>query len=248
MAEPRTSRMHRPRRRWRAVAVVAVLVAVILVWWAMLRGPTGTDLAPRRSDTTLVAISTSADAAGAGDGLVGPSGHRESVPVGWRHDVAGAEAAAAGYVSVTGAVARSGPLARRDMLNALASRRYGPVLVDKVNGDLNELLFQLGERGANTVEMVWVEYPLAVRSEASGPDAVRVWVWSVTVFAVRSGSVPRQLWRTSALSLVWEQGDWKVDRWEAREGPTPAPPTEAAASSVAAVSDVAGWRPATGGG
>jgi hypothetical protein len=246
MAEPRTPHRHRPRPGWRAAAVVALLAAVALVWWAMLHGPTGTDLAPRQTNTTILAISTSAGGGVDGQVLVGPSGRREGVPVGWRHDVAGAEASAAGYVSVTGAVARSGPLARRDMLQTLASRRFAPVLVEQVNGDLNKLLFALGERGANTAGMVWVEYPLAVRSEAAGPDTVRVSVWSVSVFGVRSGSVARQSWRTSELSLVWEDGDWKVDRWTASEGPAPAPPPETPPSTVAAIAETAGWLPVTG--
>jgi hypothetical protein len=237
----------RHRRRLRAVVVAAVLVAVALAWWTMLHGSSGTQLAPSRSDMTVVAIPDRASVPAVAD-VVGPSGRSEGVPVGWRHDVAGAEAAAAAYVSVTGSVARSGPLARRDMLNVFASRRFGPVLVDQVTGDLNRLLFSLGERGVNPAGMVWVEYPLAVRSEAAGPDAVRVSVWSVSVFAVRSGSVARQSWRTSELALVWEDGDWKVDRWTAREGPAPAPSAEVQPSTVAAVGEAAGWRPVAGAG
>jgi hypothetical protein len=221
--------------------VVVVVLVVVGLAAAMLARDDG-----RGAAAPAPTVAARVVGSGAVVSPVGPSGSRDGVPTGWRHDVAGAEEAAVGYVAVTGLAARSGPLTRRDMVLLLATEGYGPLLADQVSGQLSDLLYRLGERGLAPAGMVLVEYPLSVRSEPEGPDRVRVWVWSVTVFAAASGSVPRQLWRSSELVLVWERGDWKVDGWKAKEGPAPALGGEGRAGDVGAVSDVAGWRPVTG--
>ena len=237
--------------RSRGFVIAAVVVAAVAVAGLVAaRSDFGNETAAAVGSPGAASAPSGAVSASGGREGPGPSGERDGVPVGWRHDVAGAEAAAMAYVGVTGQAARSGPLLRRDMLGQLATEAYAGPLADRVNGQMSDLLHRLGDKGWNTGGMVWVEYPLSVRSDpaGSGPDQVRVSVWSVTVFALPSGSVSRQLWRTSDLEMVWQRGDWKVDRWEAREGPSPTPSTEAPPSDGRSVANVAGWRPASGGG
>src|SRR4051794_16697218 len=64
---------------------------------------------------------------------VGPATHRHGVPVGWRHDPAGASAAATGYVRASELVAAAGPLARQDIIGAFATAAFAPTLTAKTN-------------------------------------------------------------------------------------------------------------------
>lgn len=178
---------------------------------------------------------------------LGPTGQDHGVPVGWRHDVDGAESAASGYVESSRLVATAGPLTRRDVILALATPRYGPDLVDATNHQLDDLLFALGAHGVTPAGLVWSEHALTVDATAHGSDRVDVGVWSVLVLAANGGSVARQVWRTSTITLAWTGGDWKVDRWDTRAGPLPAPPAEAQVSSVAEIESVTSWRPAVSG-
>jgi hypothetical protein len=66
-------------------------------------------------------------------------------------------------------------------------------------------------------------------------------VWSVLVVAVLERGAPRQVWRTVTVDLAWERGDWRVDGWTARAGPTPALATEAPIGAVDELVEVAGW-------
>jgi hypothetical protein len=46
------------------------------------------------------------------------------------------------------------------------------------------------------------------------------------------GDAPgRQVWRSVEVDLVWERGDWRIDGWATRKGPTPALTTGALAST-----------------
>lgn len=178
---------------------------------------------------------------------LGPTGHDHGVPVGWRHDIDGAEAATASYVESSNLVAKAGPLTRRDVILALATPRYGPELVDATDHQLDDLLFALGEHGVTPAGLIWSEHALTVDATAHGADRVDVRIWSVLVLAASGGSVARQVWRTSTLTLVWTSGDWKVDRWDTQPGPLPVPPAEAQVSSVAEIASVTSWRPAVSG-
>jgi hypothetical protein len=181
-------------------------------------------------------------------GRVGPTGADHGVPVGWRHDEVGAQSAAAAFVESSGLAATAGPLSRRDVVLALATPAYGPALVAATDQQLDDLLFALGQSGVSPSELIWSEHALTAHSDVRTADEIDVQVWSVLVLAARTGSTPRQIWRTSTLTLRWIGGDWRVDRWSTALGPLPAPPAEVDVSSVAAVGEVVAWSPARPGG
>jgi len=226
-----------------------VLVLVIGLVLATAVGACGRDVRsePDGPVQFIVPVGPAGDAVQVTAAPVGPTGERHGAPIGWRHDAVGATAAASAYVAASGRLARLGPLARRDMVLALATDSYGETLAASVNSQLDDLLFALGERGVTGDGLVFVEYPLATRSDSDGADRARVQVWSVLVVATKSGAVPRQVWRTATLTMVWSNGDWKVDRWDTTTGPTPAPPPEVQVSDAATVASVAGWTPTAGG-
>ncbi len=71
-------------------------------------------------------------------------------------------------------------------------------------------------------------------------------VWALLVAGGDRLGSPRQLWRTVTVELVWEDGDWKVDGWTVRPGPTPALATNAPVASLAELREVTAWPPVGG--
>ncbi len=234
------------RRRFPyGAALGAVAVGSLLLVAALSCAPSGSahhgasnDVTARGPDAVIVAVADP----------IGPTDENHGVPVGWRHDRHGAEAASAAYVEASGLVATDGPLARRDVVLALATPDYGPSLVDSTNRELDDLFFSMGERGLNRADLIWSEHALTLHSTVRSDNEIEVQVWSVLVLAARGGSVSRQIWRTSTLDLRWVNDDWKVDRWSTDPGPLPAPPAEIDTASVTAIAEVTSWSPARSGG
>ena len=156
-------------------------------------------------------------------------------------DVPSATAAAAAAVRSSGAVATAGPLTRRDLVLAMATDEYGPRLEDAVNRDIDELVVGLGERGLGPGDLLWAEYPLTATATLDGHGRADVRVWSVLVIGVEGGSVARQLWRTSDITLDWDGDTWRVADWTTTAGPSPALSGEADVATVAAVDTTTRW-------
>lgn len=236
--------MTRRRSPYRA-ALGALAVGSLILVAALSCAPSGSarrdrsdDIAVQGLDPVILAVANP----------IGPTRETHGVPVGWRHDRHGAEAAAAAYVDASRLVATAGPLARRDVVLALSTPDYGPSLVDATNHELDDLFFSMGERGLNRSDLIWSEHALTLNSTVRSDNEIEVRVWSVLVIAARGGSVSRQIWRTSTLNLRWVDDDWKVDRWSSDPGPLPAPPAEVDTASVAAISEVTSWSSARTGG
>jgi len=87
--------------------------------------------------------------------------------------------------------------------------------------------------GADTVPrpvIVLRAVPVGYRLEHYSSDRATVAVWYVGIVGSGATVQPQQSWRTQTVSLVWEDGDWKVSSFASSAGPTPAlatPETEA---------------------
>jgi hypothetical protein len=90
---------------------------------------------------------------------------------------------------------------------------------------------------------VWIDAPLAVEIAEAAPERAVVDVWSALLFGTTTERV-EVLWRTQAVTLVWERGSWRVDDVAGREGPTPVPAATALPSPGTEFGELAGWRPA----
>jgi hypothetical protein len=229
----------RNRGRRRLVTVLAALTAVVVA--AVVWHPAGSSRAHLSVATAMATTPTESQNG------VGPAAHRDEVGVGWRHDLAGATAAAASDVQAIELVAVVGPLERNDIIDQFTTSRLGPSLASKTNQELDNLLFELGAQDQITTDLVWREYPLAIHVDSQTPDRVTVEVWSVSVLLVTGGSVARQVWHTDTLTMVWRSGDWKADRWHTTDGPTPGLATDADLSPVDVVRASMGWTSLAGG-
>ena len=176
----------------------------------------------------------------------GPRTERLGVPIGWSRDATGARSAAVSAVSLTGELARAGFITRSDMIEVLASRRYGPTLADLSAAQLDAFIDDLAGEGLTSAQLLLRELPLTAFVESASTDAATVQVWALLVAGGDRLGSPRQLWRTVTVELVWEDGDWKVDGWTVRPGPTPALATNAPVASLAELREVTAWPPVGG--
>jgi hypothetical protein len=169
------------------------------------------------------------------------------VPVGWPLDQHGAEAAAAAYVRSSSLIARSGPLTRRDAVLTMATSSYGPAMVAAVNRELDGLTVGTQGRSVSPQQLVWIEYPLTLTSTMTSATTAQVRVWSVLIVGIDGGSVARQVWRTSTITLEVENRDWKVAAWVGADGPSPVALNDTGLASVADVREVTSWASAGSG-
>ncbi len=225
----------RRARVYIATAALAVLVAIGFRACSTPSTGTSTDTGP----VTSAAIGEVA--------RPGPTSSRHGVPVGWSHDESGALAAAVSAVRLTGEIARAGFITRTDMIETLASARYGPTLAADSAAQLGEMSGELGAAGVTVQSVTFAELPLTARVVHTDSASAEVEVWTVSVITVADVTAPRQVWRTVTVELLWEAADWRVDGWTTRPGPTPALAVSAPVASAVEVLDVLSW-PSVGGG
>lgn len=178
---------------------------------------------------------------------VGPAEVVDGVPHGWRHDAEGARAAALAAVSLTGEIATAGFITRSDIITSIATTGYGRALASLSSSQLAELSVELGGVGRSPAELVWSEIPLTARFVSVDDHRAVVEVWAVLVVGVPGVGAPRQAWRTVTVEVAWERGDWRIDGWTTRPGPTPALAATSVVSSVEGIAEVISW-PSAGGG
>lgn len=178
---------------------------------------------------------------------VGPTEVVDGVPHGWRHDAEGARAAALAAVSLTGKIATSGFITRSDIISSIATTGYGPALASLSSGQLAELSVELGGVGKSPAELVWSEIPLTARNVSIDDRRAVIEVWTVLVVGVPGVGAPRQAWRSMTVQAAWERGDWRIDGWDTRPGPTPALAANSVVSSVEEIAKVISWPTTRGG-
>lgn len=223
-------------RRTHWYIAVAVMGVAGLVGLRSCSTPTATRAAAPQTQTA----SPSTDARG------GPSSTRDGVPAGWSHDPAGAVDAAVSAVRLTGPIARAGFITRGDMIAALATEAYGPLLTAESAAQLDEMTRELGAAGITVQSVQLHELALTARVVRADDSTATVEVWAVTVIVVPDVAAPRQVWRTVTVALAWERGDWRVDGWSTRSGPTPALAVNAPVATADEILAVTAW-PAAGG-
>jgi hypothetical protein len=183
-----------------------------------------------------------------GSTSLGPRAVVDGVPVGWRHDAAGARAAAVAAVGLTPTLARAGFVTLRDMVATLATAAYGSALAAATTAQVDEMTFTLGAHDASPADLLLLEQPVTAQVQAFTPEVATVAVWSVVVVGAPGSVPPRQVWRTVTVRLRWERDDWRVDDWTVAAGPNPATSPELAPADYDAVAMVAGWPVATSAG
>ena len=228
-ARPRT----RSRRRTHTALVIGVVLLLIGFAWS---ASTGRHRARRKIAPTVSPPSGAPVTSMAGSSPAGSIGD--------------AREAALRLVASSGALVRSGPIGRGELLRRLFTADAAARQSIELDHEADVLAIRLG---VNPALLVWVEQPLTAQAEPSA-GGVRVSVWSVVVFGTdaaptdaHAALLPTVLWRTSVIDLVWHDGVWQASAMTATPGPTPALDDAAAVDGFVRFSEVAGWPAAVAG-
>jgi hypothetical protein len=169
-----------------------------------------------------------------------------TVPTQPQPDNAGAEHAATAAVRMTGKIATAGFISRADLIGTISSARFAPTLAARSAAQLADMTAEVGGAGVTPTDLVWQELPLTSHVTGTTGTTATVDVWSVLIVGVPGHGAPRQVWRTVTIGLVWERSAWRIDKWDAVAGPTPALAATAPISDVTAIRIVLSW-PSVGG-
>ena len=150
--------------------------------------------------------------------LPGPTTRIAGAPAGFAHTAAGATSAAAAFVTTGQALLDVDPFAAETAVRQMASTTGADRQAHDALADLATLRDTL-RSGSGPI--VFRQGVLATRTVTYTDVAAMVEVWSVGVLARRGVAPPQAGWRISYLELVWERGDWHLDRETIAPGPAP---------------------------
>ena len=162
------------------------------------------------------------------------------VPVGYTHDQAGAEAAAANYVVAMGSAPMAQTSTRHAIVSALADPQIAPSLLDQLDQAYAATLDRFGLDGQGRAPkgqtFVSRTLPVGVRADAVSQDTARIEVWSAGLIGLAGKSSAQPVastWTTTTVSLRWADGDWKWVTATQSDGPTPVNGPQPASSADA---------------
>ncbi len=174
------------------------------------------------------ATETELDAEPRVDADAGPTTVVDGVPMGYRPDAQGAEAAAREFVRATASMVTMAPEAAVAAQRVMAASAAEEDLVASRSSELQNIWGSAGRE-----DLSYWYTPIASRASMRGAEEALAEVWYVGV--LRSSLTPGlQTWRTASFRLVWEDDDWRVHEESEVVGPVPTsslrePPTSTSA-------------------
>lgn len=153
----------------------------------------------------------------------GPHGSRSGVPTGFAHTEAGAVAALLSHAAALGHPRVVVDARRRaQVLSVVATPRYAATFAGQSAVGLEAVRrSSLGRGLATGAQTIYLASPIAYRVVSFTRDQAVVEGWGVSVIGNSEGLEPRATWGKTLATARWQNGDWRIDDVEAREGPTP---------------------------
>jgi hypothetical protein len=153
------------------------------------------------------------------------------IPAGFSHDERGAQSAAANYAVALG----SADIVKPGLRDGIVRQIFAPDQVatseDKLNAAYSkDFLAKVGldAQGNAPAGLTYVSRTLPVGTNVikatKNADAVTVDVWCTGVFGTAGDDSTNPVstdWFTMTLSLRWADGDWKIESFSQKDGPTP---------------------------
>ena len=196
----------RPRR-----LLIYVLAALALVGIGIAIGSritAGTQEAPTTQSLTQPAQTTSAPKTGT------------SAPA-YADTPAGAEAAAARSITAFDGDVLLDPIRLRAVVERMAAPSARTDLVAAFEQAGAQTRTDLGVGTVPRPVVVLRSAPVGYRVESYSPTRAQIAVWYVGIVGSGATVAPQQSWRTQIVSLVWDDGAWKVTGFRSSPGPTP---------------------------
>jgi hypothetical protein len=160
------------------------------------------------------------------DGL--PESTADRIPVGYPDTSAGAESAAANYVSACWSAPMVYSSARANLVNAIADPAIATEMQEQLNASFTAIqgTYGLSPSGAAPAGLTFVERTIPVGvslvQREGGTATVAVWVVTMSGLAGSGSTHPvTEGWSTVTVSLNWTHGDWKWFKFTQADGPTP---------------------------
>lgn len=113
------------------------------------------------------------------------------------------------------------PTLLQAVVSKIASRSARPQLLAAFAQASAQTRAKLGADTVPRPVIVLRSVPVGHRVDAFSADGATVSVWYVGIVGSGATVQPQQSWRTQTVSLVWENGAWKVRSFDASPGPTP---------------------------
>ena len=158
---------------------------------------------------TTIAVTTTDDA---------PSSPVRSSPAPTR---AGAVTAAARSITAFEGDVLLHPTRLRAVVGRIASTESRAELTVAFDEASARIRAKLGAGTAPAPVIVLRSVPVGYRIEQFSKSGATVAVWYVGIVGSGATIQPQQSWRTQVVSLVWEDGAWKVNSFRSSAGPTP---------------------------
>jgi hypothetical protein len=200
------------RRRWLAFGLAALLLLVAGI--AIGRRMTE----PRQPSAEPAVIVTVPAETRAADETPEPS---RAVDSPFARTPEGAATAATDYLSALSGPALLDRAAVSRTLAAIVSAGSRDELIGAYQTAADRAREQLGVGDASSPSVVLRAASVGYRVDGFQPNAATVSVWRVGIVGSSASIPPRQSWRTETVSLVWEDGTWKIDAVRSSPGPTP---------------------------
>jgi hypothetical protein len=202
------------RRRWLALGLTALLVFALGI-------AIGRRTARSKQLEGRAAVTITVPAAAAGPGRPESERQADVRSTAHRRTPEGAVSAASAFVAALSGQAILDPATARRTLTAIASSASREDLARAYESAAAQARDQLGVRTASDPDVVLRASSVGYRVDGFHRGAATVSVWRVGIVGSGGTVSPRQSWRTETLSLVWEDGTWKVDALRSSPGPTP---------------------------
>lgn len=135
---------------------------------------------------------------------------------------AGAVAAAARSITAFAGNVLLEPAHLRTIVSRIASNASRQRLIEAFEEASAQTRAKLGADTVPRPVIVLRAVPVGYRIERYSPEQATVIVWYVGIVGSGATVQPQQSWRTQTVSLVWEDGGWKVSSFASSIGPTPA--------------------------
>ena len=133
----------------------------------------------------------------------------------------GAIAAAARSITAFDGYVLLEPARLRAVVERIASAASRARLVEAFDQASAQTRAKLGADTVPKPVIVLRSIPIGYRVERFSADAATVAVWYVGIVGSGATVQPQQSWRTQIVTLVREDGTWKVSSFESSAGPTP---------------------------
>ena len=133
----------------------------------------------------------------------------------------GAAAAATGYLSALSGPILLDPDAVSHTLAGIVSEASRDELVRAYRTAAVRARGQLGVASSSDPSLVLRAAEVGYRVDGFQRGAATVSLWRVGIVGGPSTVEPQQSWRTETVSLIWEDGTWKIDAVRSSPGPTP---------------------------